>query len=207
MVIARFLGTRIAVKTGSIMDHANLTFASMLSSEAQRTAAACLTLAALSLAACTSAPRYVRAPSSAVAVAGPNRQEIVRLARSFIGTPYRNGGETRSGMDCSGLVVAVFLDLGISLPRTSLDQARAGEEILRSQMKPGDLVFFKTSSSKPISHVGIYIGRGHFVHASTRARRVRIDSMGNSYFRHRFVTARRILNGDGSASLNPGTPR
>ena len=90
--------------------------------------------------------------------------------------------------------MTVYGEFDIRLPRTSLDQSLVGSDIPPSRIKPGDLVFFKTSRA-PISHVGIYIGSGRFIHASTRARSVRIDEMDNVYFRPRFVTARRLLDG------------
>jgi cell wall-associated NlpC family hydrolase len=121
------------------------------------------------------------------------RSEIVDVAKSYIGTPYRNGGTSRRGVDCSGLIVAVYERFNILLPRTAINQSTVGTPVHRSKLKPGDLVFFKTSLSRPVSHVGIYIGRGSFVHASTRTRRVRIDQLDDAYFRKRFVLARRVM--------------
>ena len=118
--------------------------------------------------------------------------DVVHQAEDYIGTPYRSGGTTPGGMDCSGLVFNVYRSFGIALPRTSRDQSRFGREINRSQLQPGDLVFFNTSG-RGVSHVGIYSGRGEFIHASTRARRVRFDRLDNKYFRKRFVVARRVL--------------
>ena len=155
-------------------------------------------LAVIFLSSCTSAPRYRSpakvddSPPPSEYSSVPGRQDIVHVATSYIGTPYRTGGETRNGMDCSGLVMAVYSAFDIDLPRTSLDQSRAGTPISRSDMEPGDLVFFKTSSSKPVSHVGIYIGEGKFIHASYSTRKVRVDELDNDYFRDRFVTATRV---------------
>lgn len=146
----------------------------------------------LLLASCTSAPRYRSGPPDS----GPreaDRQEIVRFARSFVGTPYRSGGTSRNGVDCSGLIVAVYREFDIRMPRTSLDQSRVGERVDRSKIKPADLVFFKTSRSRPVSHVGIYVGDGKFIHASTSAHKVRIDRLNDDYFRHRFKGARRVV--------------
>lgn len=153
-----------------------------------------LTAAALfiTLASCTSAPRYRPGPPRA-APPPAERQAVVRYARTFLGAPYRPGGAGPGGFDCSGLVVAVYRKFDIRLPRTSLDQSRVGSKIDRSKLQPGDLVFFKTSA-RPVSHVGIYIGAGRFIHASTTARQVRIDEMSNRYFRWRFVTAKRVLD-------------
>jgi cell wall-associated NlpC family hydrolase len=145
------------------------------------------------LASCTSAPRYRSGPSD---IPGDgDRQAIVQYARSFLGTPYRYGGTTRSGVDCSGLVTAVYREFNISLPRSSKDQSRVGKRVDRSSLAPADLVFFKTSGSGTISHVGIYIGNGQFIHASTGAKKVRIDHMNDDYFKRRFRTARRVVSG------------
>ncbi|MFQ5511497.1 MAG: C40 family peptidase [Candidatus Krumholzibacteriia bacterium] len=149
--------------------------------------------ALLLLASCSSAPRYRPGPPEA-APPEPKRNEIVQFARTFVGSPYRMGGESRAGFDCSGLVMTVFRRFDIRLPRTSLDQSRVGTPIDRSHMKPADLVFFKTSGRRPVTHVGIYIGGGRFIHASTGARQVRIDELDNVYFKHRFVTAKRLLD-------------
>ena len=153
---------------------------------------------------CTSAPRYTRhsggsggaLPRSSVSIGdrtvSVSGDDIVHHAEDYVGTPYRSGGTTPGGMDCSGLVFNVYRSFGIALPRTSRDQSRFGQEVSRSQLQPGDLVFFNTSG-RGVSHVGIYSGRGEFIHASTRARRVRFDRLDNKYFRKRFVVARRVL--------------
>lgn len=163
-----------------------------------RTPAAGLVLVLLAgLASCSSAPRYRTVPRD-VPVADPahtDRVDVVDYARSFIGTPYRTGGSTRQGMDCSGLVSTVYKRFHIDLPRRSIDQSRVGEPIARARIQPGDLVFFKTSGRNPVTHVGIYLGDGSFIHASTSARQVRVDHLESDYFSDRFVTARRVLDG------------
>jgi len=119
----------------------------------------------------------------------------VRFAKTFVGTPYRQGGTSRKGVDCSGLVFAVYREFDIRLPRTSRDQSRIGDQVYRSGLKPADLLFFKTSRKESVSHVGIYIGGGKFVHASTSDRKVRIDALNDNYYKRRFTVARRIVDG------------
>ncbi len=117
--------------------------------------------------------------------------EAVKLAEQYIGTPYRSGGTTTDGVDCSGLTFSVYRKIGVRLPRTSDEQARAGSHIDRDNLRAGDLVFFGSGSS--VTHVGIYANDGEFIHASTRARSVRYDSLDNNYFRNRYIGARRVL--------------
>jgi cell wall-associated NlpC family hydrolase len=115
----------------------------------------------------------------------------VKMAQDFIGAPYRSGGTTTNGVDCSGLTFAVYRQLGVKLPRTSAAQARSGNHIDQGDLQAGDLVFFRIGSS--INHVGIYADDGEFIHASTRARGVRFDRLDNKYFRNRYVGARRVV--------------
>jgi murein DD-endopeptidase len=146
------------------------------------------------LASCSGAPQYQTRPGD-TGPPEPNRQEIVRFAKTFVGTPYRQGGTSRKGVDCSGFVYAVYREFDIRLPRTSLDQSRIGEQVDRSGLKPADLLFFKTSRRESVTHVGIYIGSGKFVHASTSERKVRIDALNEDYYKRRFTVARRIVDG------------
>jgi hypothetical protein len=122
------------------------------------------------------------------------RNEIVTTARGFIGVPYRWGGTTpEHGFDCSGLSMAVYHLNGLNLPRSSEAQWEAGSPVNRSQLSKGDLVFFATSRGKKISHVGIYVGEGKFVHAPGRNKRIRFDSLSKRYFRRRYIGARTYL--------------
>ena len=122
---------------------------------------------------------------------GARANEVVELAEQYLGTPYRSGGTTTNGVDCSGLTFAVYKEVGVKLPRSSDDQARAGEPVSRDELAPGDLVFFGSGSN--VSHVGIYTGGGEFIHASTSARSVRFDRLDTKYFDRRYLTARRVM--------------
>lgn len=132
------------------------------------------------------------APGAADTTTGDARgDEVVKRAADYLGTPYRNGGTTSNGLDCSGLTFTVYRSLGIQLPRSSRDQARVGNPVPQSDLTAGDLIFFGSGSH--VSHVGIYAGDGEFIHASDRSRSVRFDRLDNKYFKNRYVTARRVL--------------
>lgn len=116
-----------------------------------------------------------------------------RTAERFVGIPYRWGGDNVvEGMDCSGFVRAVYNLCGLSIPRTSRDQYRAGDAVSRDDLQDGDLVFFGASADK-ISHVGIYVGNGKFVHAPRRGEDIRVTSVDDNYFEKRYVGARRYF--------------
>ncbi|MFO7727049.1 MAG: NlpC/P60 family protein [Desulfonatronovibrio sp.] len=122
------------------------------------------------------------------------RNEIVKTARGFIGIPYRWGGTSEaSGFDCSGLTMVVYRQNGLNLPRVSRNQFQAGRGIHQNSLQKGDLVFFATSGKGQVSHVGIYIGQGKFIHAPASGRRVSTEYLSSPYFRSRFVGARTYL--------------
>ncbi|MEW5769707.1 MAG: C40 family peptidase [Pseudomonadota bacterium] len=117
-------------------------------------------------------------------------------ALSMIGTPYKFGGsKPEKGVDCSGFVRHVYKESAdVSLPRTARDMSRSGEQVAKSELKPGDLVFFNTRKS-PNSHVGIYAGNDEFIHASSRrSKQVTVSRMSDSYWSARFNGARRVLS-------------
>jgi len=124
---------------------------------------------------------------------GSAGESIVRTASRFHGVRYRWGGSSRSGFDCSGFTRYVFRHkAGIELPHSASAQFRRGMPVSRSDLKPGDLVFFQTYR-RGASHVGIYIGNGKFIHASSAGGRVRVDSLNDGYYRQRYLGARRIV--------------
>lgn len=116
-----------------------------------------------------------------------------RTAERFVGIPYRWGGDTVvDGMDCSGFVRAVYNLCGVSIPRTSRDQYKAGDAVVKPDLQDGDLVFFGAAPDK-INHVGIYVGNGKFVHAPRRGEEIRVTAIEDSYFEKRFIGARRYF--------------
>lgn len=120
-------------------------------------------------------------------------EQIVALAKQYLGTPYVLGGNGPSSFDCSGFTKYIYAQFGYTLNRTATDQLQNGVSVSRSELQPGDLVFFKYNTSKPVSHVGIYIGNGEFIHASTNRYVVQIDQMNSGHYANVFVYARRIL--------------
>ncbi|MGX1901405.1 NlpC/P60 family protein [Thermolongibacillus altinsuensis] len=118
-------------------------------------------------------------------------QKLIAEAQKMIGTPYRSGGVTPKGFDCSGFVYYTYKKVGKTLPRTSAQMYAAGKPVSYKNLKPGDLVFFKTSKHAGVSHVAIYIGNGRMIHA-TSSKGVKIDSLNHSYWRPKFVGAKRF---------------
>jgi D-gamma-glutamyl-meso-diaminopimelic acid endopeptidase CwlS len=116
---------------------------------------------------------------------------FVRAALEYRGVRYRWGGMSTRGMDCSGLVAVVLRDYGINAPHNSKALYKLGKAVSREELEPGDLVFFHTTRPG-ISHVGMYIGEGKFVHASSSKGRVRVDRLDTGYYSKRLVGARRV---------------
>ena len=124
-------------------------------------------------------------------------KSLLKDAETYLGTPYKFGGNTSSGFDCSGFTVKVFQDNNFSLPRRSSDQAGAGKSIDIKTVKPGDLLFFATSGGSRVSHVGIVHtiendGEIKFIHAST-SKGVIISSLNEKYWNKAYLHAQRVL--------------
>jgi cell wall-associated NlpC family hydrolase len=121
-----------------------------------------------------------------------NRENaVIRIAEKLKGTPYRYGGVTPKGFDCSGLVHYAYSKVGLSIPRTTRDQYRASQRLSLENAQPGDLLFFRIDSRK-LSHVGLYAGDGRFIHASTTQKRVADASLEEPYWRKRLIGVGRI---------------
>lgn len=131
--------------------------------------------------------------------------DISMYAVSLVGSPYRLGGTSpETGLDCSGFVGHVFRQAaGVELPRDSRAISRAAQPVARTELQPGDLVFFNTLN-RAFSHVGIYLGDDRFVHAaSSRTGAVMVSDLGNPYWQQRFDGARRVASpDDGAAAAN-----
>ena len=118
--------------------------------------------------------------------------QIIANAKKHLGTPYVWGGTTPKGFDCSGLVQYVFKQSGIHLPRTTAEQVKVGTYVAKSSLRPGDLVFLQNTYRQGVSHVGIYIGDGQMIHASS-SKGVVISNLSSSYYEKHYHSARRIL--------------
>jgi cell wall-associated NlpC family hydrolase len=136
------------------------------------------------LAACGSLP-----PASAPV--SPQAQEVVLYSLSLLDTGYRFGGKNpEAGLDCSGMVSYIFGQAaGVKVAGSAADIARRGRQVEKEQLRPGDLVFFNTLG-RTLSHVGIYLGDGRFIHAPSSHGKVRVDRLDARYYAERFETAR-----------------
>ena len=142
-------------------------------------------------------PRPVARDWPIVAPADPAKANAVLMrAISLVGTPYRYGGNTpEGGFDCSGLIGYVYRDAaGISLPRSTRElSAMRTPAVRRDALQSGDLVFFATNGGRAVSHAGIYVGDGRFVHAPSTGGTVRLDSLDNAYWQRVYLDAKRVI--------------
>jgi hypothetical protein len=136
---------------------------------------------------------FLRPPAAMAQPPGavPTPAMVVEVVRTFVGFPYRLGGDSPKGLDCSALVQRAFRAAGLELPRTAAAQFRKGCAVAREELTAGDLVFFHGRRLGVISHVGLYIGGGHFVHAARHG--VAIASLHGAHWARRFAGARRLI--------------
>lgn len=117
---------------------------------------------------------------------------IARQALAYKGTRYKFGGTSKKGLDCSGLVARVFEDLKMQrVPRVSASLYKSGSAVPMMELRPGDLVFFKNTYRRGVSHVGVYAGRNRFIHASS-SRGVTVTKLSDPYYQVRYAGARRL---------------
>lgn len=152
-----------------------------------------LILLPLFLVSCGSAKKRLGASETGAA----STTKIIENAKAFLGTPYKFGGTTRKGMDCSGLVYTAFAKEDIQIPRISREMSLKGSRLYLREVQAGDLLFFETDKNrKVINHVGLVVKSEaddiQFIHSST-SQGVIISSLNNSYWREHFVMARRVL--------------
>lgn len=119
--------------------------------------------------------------------------DIVNTAREYIGSPYVYGASGPSSFDCSGFTMYIMNKFNVSLPHSAKAQSGIGKYVPRNQLRPGDLVVFTTNGTGSVSHTGIYIGGGKFVHAPESGKNVSISSMTSGYYSERYITARRVV--------------
>ncbi len=119
---------------------------------------------------------------------------LVKVAMAFLGAPYRLGGFSVRGMDCSGFVKKIYGLFDIELPRTAAEQSGVGIQVAKSDLSEGDLIFFKKKNR--ISHVGIYIGNNQFIHSASNNKGVRVDSLDSPYYKRHYKSAVRLKSGD-----------
>lgn len=141
---------------------------------------------ALLIGGCSHSPYHGTPESEAL------RRSLVLDALGQIGRPYRYGGATPDGFDCSGLVQYIFLQQGVSVPRTAREQHEAGETIDLDDAEPGDLLFY-SFSRRGIDHVALYLGDGQAVHAPATGRQVIVAPVGNRWWMDRYVDAVRVI--------------
>ncbi len=121
------------------------------------------------------------------------QSDIVIFAKQYLGVPYRYGGSSPTGFDCSGFILFLFHHFGQELPRTADQQATVGRQVNIDNLQPGNVVFFATTAEPTISHTGLYVGNHKFIHASSSAKKVIISDLDDPYWQSSLRGARQII--------------
>ena len=138
----------------------------------------------------------LRIPATLETASVPQRSNLRDIASRYLGVTYVYGGSSAGGLDCSGFVTIVYRELGVTLPRTSREQFTAGISVRPTDLESGDLVFFDTLGRGAVSHVGIYLGAGEFIHAASNPGKVITSRLEEKYYATRYLGARRVLPQD-----------
>ena len=132
---------------------------------------------------------------ASVASAAPDPgAEVADLAQQYVGSPYRWGGISPSGFDCTGFVLWVYSQFGVGLPHNEAGQLASGDRVGADDLQPGDILVFANTYRRGLSHVGIYLGDGRFVHAVDESHGVLVSNLWDSYWGPRFVAASRPID-------------
>jgi cell wall-associated NlpC family hydrolase len=131
-------------------------------------------------------------PSVAAAAPDPGSQ-VADLAQQYVGSAYRWGGSSPAGFDCTGFVMWVYSQFGVALPHNEAGQLASGPRIGAADLQPGDVLVFANTYRRGLSHVGIYVGDGRFVHAIDERHGVQLSDLWDGYWMPRFVGASRAL--------------
>ncbi len=125
----------------------------------------------------------------------PTRQAVLEFAARYLGTPYKYGGASPDGFDCSGFTYFVYQNVVRDIPRTATDQRNAAQELTMDELLPGDLVFFrKSGSGSGVGHAGIYVGEGQFIHSPNSGDYVSYDTLWSGSYNKNFICGGRFLN-------------